>query len=161
MSKDIVFFSNFCSYSKEVVEKINNTQLKDHVTFVCVDDKNIQLPDFIQAVPTIFLINEKKILVDDDIDPWIQSKTSQASDDLTPYFGSNGAFSSSYSNLDDSPEKSFVSGFTYLDEPVGQIQTPDKLGNDDRIKSNITQSFEKLQQDRNQEISQNPGMQRI
>ena len=27
-----------------------------------VDDKNIQLPDFIQAVPTVFLINEKKIL---------------------------------------------------------------------------------------------------
>ena len=168
MSKDIVFFSNFCDYSKEVVQKINNTPLKDQITLVCVDDKNIQLPDFIQAVPTVFLINEKKILIDDDIETWFNSKTNSnhsqgqgSGDDLTPYFGSAGAFSSSFSNLDDSPDKPFISGFTYLDEPSSAIQTPDKLGNDDRIKSDITQSFEKLQQARNQEMSQNPGMQRI
>ena len=75
MSKDIVFFSNFCDYSKEVIQKINNTPLKDQITLVCVDDKNIQLPDFIQAVPTVFLINEKKILIDDDIETWFNSKT--------------------------------------------------------------------------------------
>ena len=30
--------------------------------FVCVDDENIQLPPFITSVPTIYLINEKKLL---------------------------------------------------------------------------------------------------
>ena len=33
--------------------------------FVCVDDENIQLPPFITSVPTIYLINDKKIVVDE------------------------------------------------------------------------------------------------
>ena len=46
--------------------------------YICVDDKNIKLPPFVQAVPTIYLVSEKKIIVDENIDKWIQSKTASA-----------------------------------------------------------------------------------
>ena len=44
MKKDILFYSNFCTYCKEVLNNISNTPLNENMLFVCVDDDNIQLP---------------------------------------------------------------------------------------------------------------------
>ena len=42
--------------------------------YVCVDDPNIQLPNFISVVPTIYLIKEKRILVDEELEQWIDEQ---------------------------------------------------------------------------------------
>ena len=60
MKKDILFYSNFCTYSKEIINQISKTALNETILFVSVDDENIQLPPFVTSVPTIYLINEKK-----------------------------------------------------------------------------------------------------
>ena len=57
MKKDILFYSNFCTYCKEILNSISQTPLNENMLFVCVDDENIQLPPFITSVPTIYLIN--------------------------------------------------------------------------------------------------------
>ena len=36
------------------------TPINDNILYVCVDDENIQLPNFIKAVPTIYLIKDQK-----------------------------------------------------------------------------------------------------
>ena len=61
MKKDIIFYSNYCTYSKEIINQISKTSINDNIIYVCVDDENIQLPPFIKAVPTIYLVNDKKI----------------------------------------------------------------------------------------------------
>ena len=71
MDKDIIFYSNFCAYCKEVLTKISKTPLNSKLTYICVDDQNIKLPPFVKAVPTIFLIKEQKILVDENIESWL------------------------------------------------------------------------------------------
>ena len=70
--------------------------------YVCVDDENIQLPSFIKAVPTIYLVSQKKIVVDDSIPKWIEEKLStsesQSSGELQAYFGQcDSSFGSSFS----------------------------------------------------------------
>lgn len=77
MKKDILFYSNFCTYSKEIINSISKTNLNNNIIYVCVDDNNIQLPPFIKAVPTIYLVNEKKIVVDENITTWLKNNLTQ------------------------------------------------------------------------------------
>ena len=79
MKKDIIFYSNFCTYSKEIINQISKTPINDNILYVCVDDENIQLPNFIKAVPTIYLVNQKRIVVDESIPKWIEEQLSQSS----------------------------------------------------------------------------------
>ena len=155
MSKDIIFYSNFCNYSKEILTQISKTTLNDKMTYICVDDRNITLPPFVQAVPTIYLINEQKVIVDEAIVPWIKSKTQPTqTDEIGSYFGGD-SFSSSFSNLDDSQDKSFTNEFTYLDTPIESINTPQESTDSNKNSKN---SYEQLEMQRKQEFT---GGQRI
>ena len=155
MSKDIIFYSNFCNYSKEILTQISKTTLNDKMTYICVDDRNITLPPFVQAVPTIYLINEQKVIVDEAIVPWIKSKTQPTqTDEIGSYFGGD-SFSSSFSNLDDSQDKSFTNEFTYLDTPIESINTPQESTDSNKNSKN---SYEQLEMQRKQEFT---GSQRI
>ena len=126
MKKDIIFYSNYCTYSKEVINQISKTPINDNIIYISVDDENIELPPFIKAVPTIYLVNDKKIVVDEEIAQWIKEKTSKPVDDsILPYFGStDNSYSSSFSTLDDKEEnKPFISSYTFLGEEQ-KIETP-------------------------------------
>ena len=122
MKKDIIFYSNYCTYSKEVINQISKTPINDNIIYISVDDENIELPPFIKAVPTIYLVNDKKIVVDEEIEQWIKEKTSKPIDDtIQPYFGSTD---NSYSTLNDKEEnKPFISSYTFLGEEQ-KIETP-------------------------------------
>lgn len=149
MSKDIIFFSNYCRYSKEVLTEITKSKLNDLLTFICVDDKNIQLPPFLTAVPTIYIANEKKIIMDENIQNWLKSKQNSGNSGfLDSYFSGGSNFSASFSNLDDSEDKSFVSEFTYLDQPIDSINTPQEISDDKNKGNDISKSFEDLQNSR-------------
>ena len=100
MKKDIIFYSNYCTYSKEILNQISKTSINDNIAYVCVDDPNIQLPNFITAVPTIYLVDEK-IVVDEAITGWIKEKISKPQvEELQAYFGStSGSFGNHFHKL--------------------------------------------------------------
>tara|TARA_Y100000389_G_scaffold155774_1_gene156513 strand:- start:127 stop:621 length:495 start_codon:yes stop_codon:yes gene_type:complete len=149
MGKDIIFYSNFCRYSKEILTTVTKSKLNDLLTFICVDDKNIQLPPFLTAVPTIYIANEKKIIMDENIQDWIKSKQNSGNDGLLDsYFSESSNFSASFSNLDDSEDKSFVSDFTYLDQPIDSINTPQEISGDKNKDNDVSKSYEDLQNSR-------------
>ena len=165
MKKDILFYSNFCTYSKEIINNISKTPLNDNMLYVSVDDENIQLPPFITSVPTIYLINDKKIVVDEAITDWIKeklNKSSQASQgpaqsggdgELQAYFGStSSSFGCDFSSIDDKDNKPFISSFTFLND-----NTPNKLADvsntpTESRNSGFDNQYEKLQQERNNEF---------
>lgn len=156
MKKDIIFYSNFCTYSKEIINNISKTPLNDLMLFVCVDDDNIQLPPFITSVPTIYLINEKKIVVDEAIPQWINEKLSASkgpssnNDEIQAYFGTCGdSFGLNCSSIDNQETKPFISSFTYLADDNGSTMAAD---DNKSIKSSSDLELEKLQQMRNQEF---------
>jgi len=156
--KDIVFYSNRDDYSKRVLKMISDQNRDNNFIFICVDDRNIQLPSFLKAVPTIFLVKEKKVLVDETIEEYLTPKKEVQDDcgELGAYYDSSSGFSSSFSNLDDSNLTAKNSMFSYLDDDLtgggnSDIQTPEES------KNNTNNSFEQLTAQREQELN---GIQR-
>ena len=72
MKKDILFFSNYDGFSKKILDKLSINNIKD-IVMVCVDDSNIKIPSFIKVVPTIYNHSKKQIIIDEDIDNYINS----------------------------------------------------------------------------------------
>ncbi len=161
--KDIIFYSNFCTYCKEVINEISKTPINDNILYVCVDDDNIQLPNFVTAVPTIYLVEKKRIVVDEAIPKWIQEQLSKneskSSDEIQAYYGSNdSSFGCSFSTLDNKEDKPFISSFTFLGEEQ-KIDTPEDSNNssqsqsrDSYQNSTISNDFERLQNERQAEF---------
>ena len=48
--------------------------MNDKIFYICIDDKKIKIPQFITRVPSVFLVGTKKVLVEEEIDLWLQSK---------------------------------------------------------------------------------------
>ena len=158
--KDILFYSNYCTYCKEIINTISKTPLNNSLMFVCVDDENIQLPPFVTAVPTIYLVSDKKIVVDEGIESWIQEKLTRhekpSSDvELQPYFGScTSSFGNSFSSIDNTENKPFISSFTFLGDEQS-IETPNggqNTSGSSQSNSKSMNDFERLQQERNSEF---------
>ena len=75
---------------------------------------------FLKVVPTIFLVREQNVLVDESIEEFLHPKsqnseaTGSSGGELDAYFDSNNGFSSCYSNLDESHTNSNNSMFSYI-----------------------------------------------
>ena len=156
MKKDIIFYSNHCTYCKEIINQITKTPINDKIMYVCVDDENIQLPTFVKVVPTIYLVDEKKIVVDEAIREWIKEKVSKPKDnEIQAYYGGcDNSYGGSFSSIDNVDSKPFISSYTFLGDEQ-KIETPngengENVGTNSKSSSN---SFERIQQSRNNEFN--------
>jgi len=156
MEKNILFYSNYCTYSKEIVATFSKLGLQKSVVFICVDDRNIRLPRFITVVPTLYLNKQKKILTDEEITNWMNEQTKkEGEEDLMAYHGNNGGYSSSFSFLDDGGEGGFVSKYSFLESSETSIETPKEFSGSNSSgrgsKGGMDSALEQLQQSRNSE----------
>tara|TARA_A100001011_G_C14251945_1_gene818303 strand:- start:521 stop:946 length:426 start_codon:yes stop_codon:yes gene_type:complete len=118
MSKNILFFSRYCSHSIECIEKLGKKEL-DKMAKICVDDKKIRLPTFINVVPTIYLTDEKKILTDQDLELWITKQTQPKTelDNLGAY--NSSGFSDMFAPLDGKGETNAqMKSASFLNEDI-------------------------------------------
>lgn len=100
MQKDILFFSNLCEFCREVLSLLVKNNIKDHFILVCVDNKNLKLPPFVDRVPLIYTTN-KKLFADENLMNYVKTKFVQTS--LQPYTligGNTGSYSENFSFLD-------------------------------------------------------------
>ena len=72
LEKDLLFYSNYCLHSSNLLNSISKTSLNQKVLYICIDDSKIKVPSFITRVPSVFLVKQKKVLVEDEINQWIQ-----------------------------------------------------------------------------------------
>lgn len=86
----VLFFSNFCNYSKDIVSMITRKNIRSAFVFVCVDTVR-PIPPFVDRVPLISSITTKQIYADDNITSLIDSITRAmyppTSIEATPAFG--------------------------------------------------------------------------
>ena len=161
MHKNILFYSNRDTYSKKVLNIISSKKRDNEFVFICVDDKNIQLPSFLKVVPTIFLVREQDILVDESIEEYFSPKQKNVSggenktNELDAYFDSNNGFSSSYSNIDDSVSNSNNSMFSYINDDLTGGVTDTGL---ETPRGNLSNEYEKLAEARKNDFT---GIQRV
>ena len=138
MGKDIIFFSNYCEYSKEILGKLQEANLLEAMVQVCVDDRNIKLPQFITAVPTIYLMDKKAIVKDEQIIEWVVSMSPNKNtvfNELGSYM--NGGAGDNFAFLDDSDNPDATT-LTYIDQDM-TITTP----NEANLKKRSIEQLEK------------------
>lgn len=61
MSKNVLFYSEYCFFSKDVMALLTKKNLASVFTLICVDSHRNQLPVFVQSVPTIFT-SDRRVL---------------------------------------------------------------------------------------------------
>jgi hypothetical protein len=102
MQKDILFFSNLCDFCREILSLLTKHGLKDNFMMVCVDNKSLKLPPFVDRVPLIYT-TQKKLYADENLVDYVKSKFVESS--LQPYTlvgGNTGSYSESFSFIEES-----------------------------------------------------------
>ena len=72
--KNYLFISNHCQHSKRLMMQIQKTPLVNSFQIVNVDDPRIQLPQFVQCVPTLYIPSKRHVLTDTDLFQWFQAE---------------------------------------------------------------------------------------
>mgnify|MGYP001432318253 CR=1 FL=1 len=201
LQKDIVFYSNYCLHCNNLLNKLSKTPIHSKIFYVCVDDNKIKIPKIITRVPSLYLVNEKRVLIETEIDVWIdgqiasiQSQQKQnelqqpisnqiknmenptphpsqnsnqsaqePNGDIMAYHGNEmgGSLSTNYSFLEDSNNSSLNHNFTFVGDGNAQpINTPKEFNDNNQIKSELDQQYEKMMEARNND-PMSKGIQRI
>ena len=66
LTKDVLFYSNYCLFSKDVLSRIMKLDVKQHVVLICVDVYKAKLPSTLSVVPTLMKA-DGKMITDDEI----------------------------------------------------------------------------------------------
>lgn len=70
----LLFFSNFCNYSKDVLGIITRKNIRNAFILICVDTLQ-SIPPFVDRVPLIVRKQSKEVYADDDISKIIDDIT--------------------------------------------------------------------------------------
>lgn len=170
MSKDILFYSERCEYSLKIYNAVKD---KSSLLKICIDDPSIKLPTFVSAVPLIYISKDKRIIIDDGVEMWINTNFNVSSSGIPSasqpeqnkqvnfkgnsepsgdYFTGGTSFSSSFSSLEGEDANSMDGGCGFADLSAQEsINTPQDSGN----KMDTNAIFEQYQKMRNSDISRN------
>ena len=69
--KNFLFYSNYCQHSRKLISRIYKTHIRNNLLFCCIDNDDIVIPPFVTSVPTIYLRDQRKVLVDTSLNQWI------------------------------------------------------------------------------------------
>ena len=76
LTKDVLFYSNYCLFSKDVLSRIMKLNVKQHVVLVCVDVYKSKLPPTLRVVATL-MTPEGDMITEDEICERLSMLTSQ------------------------------------------------------------------------------------
>lgn len=74
----LFFSSRFCEHSKRCLDRMKKNGLVSQVTLCDIDTPNIQIPPFVQSVPTLYLAGEKQLLTDSALFEWLETNNKTA-----------------------------------------------------------------------------------
>jgi hypothetical protein len=175
---DILYYSNLCNYSKNLINTLSKKNIKNKIYFICIDKrkkvnnqlvivlengKEIPFPNSIKSVPSLVLYSRGNMIIEgNDIYNHINSF------DVNNNIEEPTAFSSSFSNfvsdsysfidtsIDDFDSKNGNAGMMQMHNFVGinyvdKIYTPPDDYVPDKVKSDDN-SLESLIKKRNEQI---------
>ena len=75
--KNYLFYSNQCQHSKRLLLQIQKTSIVNNFQLVNIDNPQVQLPNFVQAVPTLYLPAKRQVLTDSHLFQWFENELAQ------------------------------------------------------------------------------------
>lgn len=157
MQKDILFYSNSCGFSKEILHIIATHHLKDRFMLVSVDNRNLKLPPFVDRVPLLYT-HSKILIADENLLNYVKSFVSAST--LQPY-ALVGANTTSYTdNFSFLQETETELGDSSRNFNVLGFEQPIYISKDDENNNNLNMSLEKYMADRDADLQKILGTKR-
>ncbi len=151
-TKFVLFFSNFCKYSKDVIAFITENNIRNDFVLISIDSyKNI--PSFVDRVPLIFANDSKEVFTDDKLDKLIQQIAVQKRNQTLMSF--NEDKTGGFCFIDDAGATvCSTTGFMSLDEfTEHRIPTPEEFNtNTVKSKKADTSALEKYMAQRDDDL---------
>jgi hypothetical protein len=146
----IIFFSNFCKYSKEVLGQISKQNLSKEFLTICIDSYP-NIPQFVDRVPLIYHPHKKEIFVDDNLDNFLRELFKQHNRGLLSY---NEASTGSFCFIDDNGlQVCSTTDFMSLgDFEINHIQTPEDSEISNKSKKSDSAILEKYMAQRDDDM---------
>jgi hypothetical protein len=149
-SKHLLFYSNFCSFSNEIVDKITKHSLSEKFLLINISKVRFKIPTNITTVPTVLLNDKRTIYTDKDLEDFLEKlaeKNNKDIDAFTPFnsISSNYSFVDSFEEQNDSLTKNF--GLIHGEQ---NISTPTE--NAERSKEKLVDKMSSIEQNRNMDI---------
>jgi len=149
-SKHLLFYSNFCSFSNEIVDKITKHSLSEKFLLINISKIRFKIPTNITTVPTVLLNDKRTIYTDNELEDFLDKlaeKNNKDIDAFTPFnsISSNYSFVDSFEEQNDSLTKNF--GLIHGEQ---NISTPTE--NAERSKEKLVDKMSSIEQNRNMDI---------
>jgi len=146
------FYSGFCRFSKDVLDLMTKHNIKQNFILVCVDNKNYNIPKFIDRVPSI-LKQTGEVFTDDELYKYIETKYKNTTiQDISPMmsvYGNNNSYSSAFSSIqenDDEDNPNYLSlgrdQHTMMNSPNEDVKKTDDA-------AKVSKALEMLKESRN------------
>jgi len=81
--KNYLFYSNQCQHSKRLLLQIQKTPIINTMQMVNIDDPKVQLPNFVQSVPTLYLPEKRQVLTDTHLFKWFDEELKKESENAS------------------------------------------------------------------------------
>ena len=78
--KNYLFYSNQCQHSKRLLLQIQKTTIINNMQMVNIDNPQVQLPSFVQSVPTLYLPGKRQVLTDTHLFQWFDEELKKESE---------------------------------------------------------------------------------
>lgn len=78
--KNYLFYSNQCQHSKRLLLQIQKTSILNNLQMVNIDNPQVQLPNFVQSVPTLYLPGKRQVLTDTHLFQWFDEELKKESE---------------------------------------------------------------------------------
>ncbi len=164
MSKDLLFYSNHCEYSKSVLIELLKRGCRERFFLVCVDNTSVPIPREIDRVPAI-ITRTKNLIMDGDVIKYIQTfyndtnsvknEGSASLEDIQPFSLNSDiqSYSDNFTFIEENPKDTRLMNFGYIGEETSTADIPKELMSQKSEKKNkIDDVYEKYVADRDAEL---------
>lgn len=187
-----LFYSkSYCEHSKRCLDRITKNGLTNQIKLWNIDDPGLNIPPFVQSVPTIYLADQRRVLVNKDLFDWIDQHNANTHNNyIEPITGDSNilawssgelAGNAGFAFLDDNQNDQMDSSFEFLNgsnkdkaRMVG-ITRIDGIPNggqsggvisssgDEKkaMKSDMEKAYQRMQEERNAEMKNTIGAMRV
>jgi len=149
-NQNYLFYSkNFCEHSKRCVQQLNKYGLLNSLILCDIDNQELDIPPFINSVPTLYLSLERKILSENDLFAWINSYAEQNTHNSNNNIDNNIANTSENNNVLSFQQNELGGsnsiGYSFIDDKANDIITSSFEAIDgSNLKQVVVPSFTKI-----------------
>ena len=160
MNTLILFCSNKCRYSNEILQNINkDANLVSTIKIANIDNNKIKIPPYITNVPSLLIVNnnKKNILVGDEIINWVnKNRTNNSIVEFDKM--EMGGFSDKYSYLEGTTN--IGHNFVSINNSQNIITVTESSSTTNDKKNILSQDYERLMAARKNDIGIKPQIPR-